>query len=161
MNESGKTLSSEKTLTQILKSPITEREISSSKQLYKSILRESGVVSCVWTGSKISNYDIDHVIPFSIWKNNDLWNFLPAKSIINNNKRDKIPSFELITKRKDAIIHYWEIIYNAEEKRFLEELQITLLGNNPAGNWQNTAFNQLLNSSKYLIEIRGYEQWNI
>ena len=161
VNASGKTLSSEKIISEILKSPITEREISSSKQLYKSILRESGVVACVWTGIKISNYDIDHVIPFSIWKNNDLWNLLPAKSTINNKKRDKIPSSELITKQKEVIIHYWEIIHNAEEQRFLEEIQITLLGNSLTSNWQNNAFNQLLRTSKYFIETRGYEPWNI
>ena len=158
---SGRTVSSEKIISEILKSPITEREISSSKQLYKSILRESGVVSCVWTGVKISNYNIDHVIPFSIWKNNDLWNLLPAKSTINNKKRDKIPSSELITKQKEVIIHYWEIIHNAEEQRFLEEIQITLLGNSLTSNWQNNAFNQLLRTSKYFIETRGYEPWNI
>lgn len=110
---------------------------------------------------KINNYDIDHVIPFSIWKNNDLWNLLPAQSTINNKKRDKIPSVELITQQKDIIIHYWEIIHKAQEQRFLEEIQVTLLGNNPIANWQNIAFNQLLNTSKYLIETRGYEQWKI
>ena len=161
VNASGKKLNSEKILSEILKSPITERDVLCSKQLYKNILKESGTVSCVWTGYKLIKYDIDHIIPFSIWKNNDLWNLLPAKAIVNSNKRDKIPSSELITKRKDAIIHYWEIIKNNEEQRFLEELQITLLGNNQPNNWQNIAFEQLLNTSKYLIETRGYEQWNI
>jgi hypothetical protein len=161
VNASGKKLNSEKVISEILKNPITEREVSNSKKLYKSILKETGEIFCVWTGKKINNYDIDHVIPFSIWKNNDLWNLLPAQSTINNKKRNKIPSVELIKRQKDIIIYYWEIIYKAEKERFLEEIQVTLLGNNPKDNWQNIAFNQLLNTSKYLIETRGYEQWKI
>jgi hypothetical protein len=161
VNASGKKLKPEKVISEILKSPITERDVLNSKKLYKSILKESGEIVCVWTGKKINNYDVDHVIPFSIWKNNDLWNLLPAQSTINNKKRDKIPSIELITNQKDIIIHYWEIIFKAQEQRFLEEIQVTLLGNNCKDNWQNTAFDQLLNTSKYLIETRGYEQWKM
>jgi hypothetical protein len=161
VNASGKTLNSAKIISEILKSPITTRDVSKSKELYKSILLKTGEVFCVWTGKKIRNYDIDHVIPFSIWKNNDLWNLLPAQSAINSKKRDKIPSAELITNQKDIIIHYWEIIHRAQEQRFLQEIQVTLLGTNSVKNWQNTAFKQLINTSKYLIETRGYEPWKI
>lgn len=161
VNASRKKINTGKVITEIFKSPITERDVLASKTLYKSILKENGEIICVWTGKKINNYDVDHVIPFSIWKNNDLWNLLPSQSTINNNKRDKIPSVELITQQKDIIIHYWEIIHNAKEQRFLEEVQITLLGKKPINNWQNTAFEQLLNTSKYLIETRGFEKWEI
>jgi hypothetical protein len=161
VNASGKKLNSEKVISEILKNPITEREVSNSKKLYKSILKENGEIICVWSGKKINSYDVDHVIPFSIWKNNDLWNLLPSQSLINNKKRDKIPSGALIKKQKDLIIHYWEIIQKSEEQRFLEEIQVTLIGNNPLINWQTSAFNQLLNTSKYLIETRGHEKWEL
>ena len=161
VNASNKLLTPERIFTEILKSPITDRDADISKKLYKDILSKYGEIQCVWTGEKITQYEVDHLIPFSIWKNNDLWNLLPAKKIINNNKRDKIPSSELIIKRKDLIIHYWEIILNAQEERFYQEIQISLLGNHSNLNWQNTAFQQLLNTSKYLIETRGYQQWNI
>ena len=146
VNASQKKINTEKVIAEILKNPITDRDVVASKALYKSILNEAGEIICVWSEKKINSYDVDHVIPFAIMKNNDLWNLLPAKSSINNNKRDKIPSVDLITKRKDIIIHYWEIIHNAQEQRFREEVQITLLGNNSIKNWQDTAFKQLLNS---------------
>lgn len=161
VNASQKTINTGEVITEILQNPITERNVLASKVLYKSILQEAGEIICVWTGKKISNYDVDHVIPFSIWKNNDLWNLLPSQSSINNNKRDKIPSGGIITKQKDIIIHYWEIIHKAQEERFLEEVQITLLGKKAINNWQNTAFEQLKNTSKYLIETRGYEKWDL
>lgn len=161
VNTSSKKLNTEKILTEILKNPITERDVESSKKLYKNILKDAGDIHCVWTGKKIEKYDVDHVIPFSIWKNNDLWNLLPAQPTINNNKRDKIPSVNLLNKQKDFIINYWEIIQNIQQERFEDEIKIALLGKNNFENWQNNAFNQLLNTSKYLIETRGFEQWKM
>ena len=120
-----------------------------------------GKVFCVWTGKTISTYDIDHVIPFSIWKNNDLWNLLPVQAKINNQKRDKIPSSFLIKKQTELIIYYWELINNNHLQRFQKEIKISLLGNNFFTNWQNAAINQLKSSCDYLIKIRGYEEWEI
>jgi hypothetical protein len=145
----------------VLKTPITEREISASKALYKSMLSKEGRVNCVWSGDPITSYDIDHVIPFSIWKNNDLWNLLPAKTVINNKKRDKIPAIAVIEKRKDLIIYYWELIHNYQKERFEKEVQTSLLGHYPFNNWQSTAFEQLKQSCNYLISTRGFEEWKM
>ena len=77
---SSRDLSIAKVVNEVLRNPITQREISESKKIYREILNREGQVFCVWTGRKISTYVIDHVIPFSIWKNNDLWNLLPSDS---------------------------------------------------------------------------------
>ena len=158
---SGNKIKTEKVIHEILRNPVTDRDIANSKKLYKEILKTSGEVICVWSGNKITSYDIDHIIPFSIWKNNDLWNLLPVQSKINNQKSDKIPSANIISKRKEIIIHYWELLNQKHQDVFLDEIQISLLGNNSKSNWQNTAFEQLLNTSKYLIETRGYEEWKM
>lgn len=161
VNASGKKLSHEKALEVILESPITEREINASKSFYMSILKKEGMVKCVWSGDRVNSYDIDHLIPFSIWKNNDLWNLLPATKTINNNKRNKIPSADLIEKRKDSIIHYWELIYNFQKERFEREIQVSLLGNRSFNKWQFEAINQLKSSCNYLILTRGFEEWEL
>lgn len=113
---------------------------------YKEILKQEGQVYCVWTGKKVSTYDIDHLIPFSIWKNNDLWNLLPSDSKTNNQKRDKIPSPELIEKQKSLIVDYWEILNESQTQRFNKEIQIALLGNNSVNSWQETGIKQLQSS---------------
>lgn len=159
VNASGNTLSTGKVVNEILKFPITERDVECSKKLYKDIIKTNGVVNCVWTGRLIDVYDIDHMLPFSIYKNNDLWNLLPSSPPTNKSKLDKIPSVNLITKQKDLIIHYWEIIHQYQNERFMNELQISLLGNHAKNNWQESAFSQLLQTSKYLIETRGYPTW--
>jgi hypothetical protein len=161
VNASNKKLSTEKILTEILKNPITDRDVKSSKKLYKSILKKQGDIHCVWTGKKITTYNVDHLIPFSVWKNNDLWNLLPSNDKINNSKKDKIPNTNILNAQKDEIIGYWELIRSAYQERFDNELKVTLLGNLDLDNWQNNAFNQLLNTSKYLIETRGFEQWKM
>lgn len=161
VNASGNNLSVHKVLNEVLKSPITLRDIKESKKLYKNILQKEGNVYCVWTGRKISNYDIDHLIPFSVWKNNDLWNLLPSDSKINNQKRDKIPTPEVIERQKELIINYWGIIYEHQSKQFQKEIQIALLGNHSFDSWKNSGILQLQNSCNYLIENRGFEGWKI
>ena len=161
VNASGNNLSVHKVLNEVLKSPITLRDIKESKKLYKDILQKEGNVYCVWTGRKISNYDIDHLIPFSVWKNNDLWNLLPSDSKINNQKRDKIPKPEIIERQKNLIIDYWGIIYKHQSKRFQKEIQVALLGNHSFDSWINSGISQLQNSCNYLIENRGFEGWKI
>jgi hypothetical protein len=158
---SKQNLSIEKVVNEVLKSPITEREIAGSKKIYKEILKREGKVFCVWTGKKISVYDVDHMIPFSVWKNNDLWNLLPSQPKTNNQKRDKIPSPELIERRKDLIIQYWELLNESQSQRFRKEIQVALLGNISFDEWQDTGIKQLQSSCNYLISNRGYEEWKI
>jgi hypothetical protein len=161
VNASGKKLSVENVVTEVLRSPITERDVAESKRIYKNILNKEGKVFCVWTGKAITSYDVDHIIPFSIWKNNDLWNLLPSLATINNKKRDKIPSPELIEKNKELILHYWELINTSKSRRFEKEIQVTLLGNHSFENWQTTAIRQLQNNCNYLISKRGFQEWTI
>lgn len=156
---SGKSLSVNQVINEVLKSPITAREIATSKAFYKELLQNEKTVYCVWSGKKISQYDIDHIIPFSIWKNNDLWNLLPAQAKINNQKRDKIPAAELINKQSDLISHYWHMLHHAKEKRFQKELRIALLGQNAEENWPLIALDKLKDSCRYLISTRGFEEW--
>jgi len=157
---SGKTLTATQVLNEVLKSPVTERDILESKALYRKILQTDGKVRCVWSGDTINKYDIDHIIPFTIWKNNDLWNLLPARPDLNNKKRDKIPSPALIDNQRELITHYWELIQQHRRQRFHKELQVALLGYNTTAEWHEPAITQLKNSCDYLIATRGFEGWN-
>jgi hypothetical protein len=164
VNASKNNLSVHIVLNEVLKSPITERNVKDSKKLYSEILKKNGMFYCVWTGKKMTQTkesNIDHVIPFSVWKNNDLWNLLPSTSTINKNKLDKIPTPEIIERQKELILDYWGIIYESQSKRFQKEIQVALLGNHSFDSWKNTGILQLQNSCNYLIENRGFEGWKI
>jgi hypothetical protein len=157
---SNRTLTTTQVLNEVLKNPVSERDILESKALYRRILLTEGKVRCVCSGDTISKYDIDHIIPFTIWKNNDLWNLLPARPDLNNRKRDKIPSPELINSRRDLITYYWSLIHQHNQVRFYRELQTALLGYDTTTDWYEPAITQLTDSCNYLISTRGFEGWS-
>lgn len=151
----------EQVISSVLRNPVTLRDTKKTRDLYLKMLERESEVFCVWTGTKLEKYEVDHIIPFAIWKNNDLWNMLPSNPKINNRKRDKIPSPGLIERQKDMILEYWTMINNFYPDRFKNEIQVTLLGNNPIESWPQTGITQLKNSCHYLIATRGYEEWKI
>jgi hypothetical protein len=151
----------EKAIHEILRSPITTRDVNESKNMYNQILQKEGEVRCVWSNLPIQIFDVDHVIPFSVWKNNDLWNLLPAKAAINNRKRDKIPTPEQLIKSKELIFHYWDLMNHNQNLRFNREIKVTLLGSNQDKNWQQTALTQLQSTCSHLIAHRGFEPWEL
>lgn len=161
VNASGKTLEMEKVIQGVLKHPITERDITESKKIYSGILKKQGSIHCVWTGKLLSRFDIDHIIPFSVWKNNDLWNLLPSDPKTNSVKRDKIPSPALIKKQKDHILEYWNLISIHQPERFRKEIQISLLGPITELESLESGIERLCQSCEYLISKRGFEEWSV
>jgi hypothetical protein len=160
-NTSGGDVKVEKAIHEILRSPITTRDVNESKNMYNQILQKEGEVRCVWSNLPIQKFDVDHVIPFSVWKNNDLWNLLPAKASINNGKRDNIPTPEQLIKSKELIFHYWDLMNQSQTLRFNREIKVTLLGSNQLVNWHQSALTQLQSSCHHLITQRGFEPWEL
>jgi hypothetical protein len=122
----------------------------------RSILEDG--MECVWSGKILTpkTSDIDHVLPFSVWYNNDLWNLLPADKKINNQKRDKIPSPNLIEKRADVIIDYWKRYEQKWSHRFNNELDVSLLNSNQSTRSHDSAIASLIQKAGYLIYDRGF-----
>ncbi len=152
----------ENIVEQLTKSPVMERSVYESTNYFKKLFSERRSLECVWSGKSIlesAESNIDHVIPFAIWHNNDLWNLLPTHKSINSKKSDKIPDSQLITKRKDAIIFYWEMLQNEFKNTFENELEISILGAKPGANWQNRSIEKLAKISDYLINERGFDSY--
>jgi hypothetical protein len=99
-------------------------------------------------------------LPFSVWKNNDLWNLLPASNRVNLDKKDKIPKPEFIDERKSAIKHYWNLLRKEYPKKFVREFSISLTGiPDPQLDWQEIAIEHLKEKCAYLIDVRGFDAW--
>lgn len=158
VNTKAVDLSHEKMLATMLSSPVTERDVQLSKRLYKELLAKRGDVYCVWSGTKVKSYDVDHVLPFAVWRNNDLWNLMPAKSSVNGKKSDKIPEPEFLETRKAFIFEYWNELQRSEGSRFEREIRTALLG--PQDFSLEAAFNRLKENCHYLITTRGFEPWS-
>lgn len=154
----------ENIVEQLTTSPVVERSVYESANYFRKLLLEKHSLECVWSGRPIlesAESNIDHVIPFAIWHNNDLWNLLPSHKNINSTKSDKIPSSRLINKRKDIIIFYWELLQKEFKTTFDDELEISILGMKPAENWQNKSIERLIKTSDYLINERGFDSFLI
>ena len=63
-------------LQQLMQRPESSRDM----QLGSQIHRRLPDLRCVWTDQAVSarGFHVDHVIPFNLWFNNELWNLLPA-----------------------------------------------------------------------------------
>jgi len=159
VNASGNALNLHHVLDEVLRTPTVDREVAESKKLYAE-LHQRGQVYCVWTGRRLSStYDIDHLIPFSVWKNNDLWNLLPADPKVNTQKRDKIPSPILLERQADQIQSYWYALSDAYADRFQREVRTALLGYEAPPQWEMASMSRLKSTCTYLIEGRGFEAW--
>ena len=137
-----------KSIEEILTHDIDEliRDTSEIRKLFKN-----QSVYCVWSGKEVKKFDIDHLFPFSVLLNNDYWNLLPASSKINNKKRDKIPSPDLIEKSKDRILYYWNI-YKENFNQFENQRKISL----GFCNSEEEYIFQLKNKSEFFIDKLGY-----
>lgn len=96
----------------------------------------------MWSGYQIQSPEdlhVDHMLPFSLWKNNDLWNLLPTRNIVNSKKRDAIPSPDFIILRKTHICYYWEKVAETYPETFNREISVALIGKDML--WEKNGWN--------------------
>lgn len=143
------------TVVNLLLDKEDERSTSDARKLFSGLDR----LECVWTGSTLrDSFDVDHVIPFDLWHNNDVWNLLPASKTANSKKSNKLPSTELLRSRKDCIVSYWELLRGKNSQRFDKEAETLLVM--PPANWQNALYGQMCNAIEVTALQRGVGRWS-
>lgn len=152
-------------LEKLLVRPETERDVLLMKQLYASFER----LECVWTGRALratgtegkAGFAVDHIIPFTLWHNNDLWNLVPADPKVNAQKSDRIVTRDALRASNERIVRYWQEARRREAFRFDCEVSRTLLGRNAAETqWEKPAFAALLDAAEMVAIQRGVERWS-
>ena len=142
-------------LNRLVVSPTEERRIEAAKQIYEAFPEKR----CVWSDKALgASFAVDHVIPFSLWHCNDLWNLLPCDMKVNGKKSDKLPERGLLFQRRDSIVGYWELMRDRHERRFDRELT-RFSGTELGANWQNGAFRRLVEAIETTAILRGAERW--
>ena len=163
--KSGGRISVAEAMEVLQKAPETERDTLEAQDFYKHLWNTKEPIICVWTGKKITSMGgchLDHVLPFSAWKNNELWNLMPSLPEVNGKKSDKIPSVNLLDARKAAILYYWERMQRYHPVLFEKKIRISLVGSSfDTARWQEQAFDALKEKCRYLIEIRGFTEWDV
>lgn len=142
--------------------PEEKHLVDDARSVYMQTLDAGQRLACVWSGKALraDNMAVDHVLPFSLWANNDLWNLLPSRDSVNARKSDSIPEPDLIRSRGPDIKRYWYLLSEKYPKRFERELRISILGNMQTGhNWGDEALAALSSKCDYLISERGFQAW--
>ncbi len=141
----------------LLVSPVAERDQSDARRVFA--LRDD--LACVWTGKAISDrFEVDHVIPFALWHNNDLWNLLPACKQANADKSDRLVTRQALQRSRDRIIDCWQFVQKQNPFRFEVEISRALLGRDfRASQWETQAFASLLEAVETTAIRRGVQRW--
>ncbi|HET9017608.1 MAG TPA: HNH endonuclease signature motif containing protein [Thermomicrobiaceae bacterium] len=75
--------------------PDNRRPLTWERNQVELLMMEGRIFTCPWTGSRvtISSYDLDHIVPVSLYPLNELWNLVPADRHFNEHvKRDRLPT---------------------------------------------------------------------
>lgn len=97
----------------------------------KQLRHDGFALTCVWSAARIRNAPhIDHCFPWARWRNNDLWNLLPARGNVNLSKRDRLPSSSAMADARDRMLDWWENawVHSPQEDRFFMEARYSLPG---------------------------------
>lgn len=67
--------------------------LTRQRNYWDFVLDHSDGQKCIYTNKPItvSNYDLDHFIPWSFVSHNLLWNLIPADESVNSSKSDRLP----------------------------------------------------------------------
>jgi hypothetical protein len=84
--------------------PDNRRPLTWESNQIDLLLLEGEEFICPWTDKRIvsgTDYDIDHLLPVSVYPINELWNLLPADPDYNRHtKRDRLPSSAVLQRAK-------------------------------------------------------------
>ncbi|MGB5990291.1 MAG: HNH endonuclease domain-containing protein [Marinifilaceae bacterium] len=138
----------------------TKRTTTEATKFFTTNINKNEI-KCIWSGKTISkDLNIDHIIPFSLWGNNDLWNLLPSKAKVNGSKRDRIPKSSLLNKQKHEILKYWKLLHSHYPDRFTNEITHALCGEiSEDKNLFEQSFDGLKAKCEFLISEQGYDSW--
>ena len=142
----------------LLTTPDPERKVQDAKIYFESLSERR----CVWSDKPLMNreFEIDHAMPFSLWRNNDLWNLFTAAPAVNRAKSDRLPRHEVLLTSRDRIIEAWRGLNGALGSRFAGEAQ-TLMGREKfdPSNWEVALFSRFIEAFEITATQRGIERW--
>lgn len=151
-------ISAGEVLPLLLASPEPHRATMLARQVFE----KHGPDECVWSRQRLkeSSWAVDHLIPFALWGNNDLWNLLPVDKKVNGSKSDKLPTARLLRSRETTIVEHWHLLRDALPQAF--EAQASLLLGKPVNGpirWEKELFSRMREAVEMTAMQRGVERW--
>ncbi|MBS3933444.1 MAG: hypothetical protein KGZ35_03735 [Truepera sp.] len=106
-DEQGASVSRGEVYTLLTERPDNRRPLTWERNQIDILLMEGRQFSCPWTGKRlrVGSYDLDHIIPVSVYPTNEMWNLVPADSYFNSHrKRARLPTTETLDKARPALV---------------------------------------------------------
>ena len=144
----------------------SRRDTSTARDRVEKLRERGRRIHCVWSNVNITNrgsdYAVDHCFPWSRWRNNDLWNLMPASNRINAEKGDKLPSAETVLDSKPRIVSWWEHAYAGSdlEGQFYTEAEAALPLAEDESRTLETVFSAMLLQRMKLRVNQQLAEWN-
>ncbi|WP_027482366.1 HNH endonuclease domain-containing protein [Deinococcus pimensis] len=86
--------------------PDNRRPLSWERNQVELLMLEGHIFTCPWTHRPLSSeaYDLDHVLPVSVYPINELWNLVPSDRTFNQHKkRDRLPGLQAFERAMGAL----------------------------------------------------------
>ena len=129
--------------------------------LARQAFEAAGVSRCTWSDKGLKpDFEVDHIIAFSLWGNNDLWNLVPSDPKTNLSKSDKLPAKLILLGRRTQLSESWETLRSDSTHPFDRHAH-HLIGTPLAtsGDWQATLFSRMSEAVELTALQRGVERW--
>ena len=91
--------------------PDNRRPLTWERNQVEMLMLEGNVFECPWTGKVLhpDNYDIDHLLPISIYPLNELWNLVPSDREFNQQiKRARMPGRSRLESARPRLVHAYQ-----------------------------------------------------
>jgi hypothetical protein len=91
--------------------PDNRRPLTWERNSVEILMMEGRVFECPWTGRRLNSdsFDLDHLVPVSVYPVNELWNIIPADRVFNEHtKRDRLPSTERLQAAQPRLARTYE-----------------------------------------------------
>lgn len=91
--------------------PDNRRPLHWERNHVELLMMEGEEFVCPWTGRRLSEatYDLDHMVPVSVYPLNEMWNLVPADRLFNQRiKRDRLPSTQRLEQASSVIAKTYE-----------------------------------------------------
>lgn len=128
------------------------------REFYRGVAKERGLRSA-WSGRQLpAEFDVDHIIPFTLRRDSSMWNLVPATTRENRSKRDKLHTIERIRRSEERIIDAWRTLYRWNEPRFHADAVRLQPAITSAHRWEEPLLAALIETVE-TATLRGVERW--
>jgi hypothetical protein len=94
--------------------PDNRRPLTWERNQIEILMMEGQIFHCPWTGKNLTqaNYDLDHILPVSVYPINEIWNLVPSDRIFNQHtKRNRLPSNDRLINALPYLLYTYKL-YN-------------------------------------------------